>query len=225
MLPERRRTGRPDPVADGRAGSFDAVITNAAGCGSTLKEYGELLEEDDAYAVKAKEFAAKMRDITEFLASIEINRHMGAVNAIMLRATPELIDKYIRPLNSGRLGTSGCGLRGASAASAASSSSAREMSAMSKRMAILAGDSNAPYVSEASTFKHDPLIKVVQWGNGRPGPLVPPERRWTASRAFVSLTLTLSRTSSPATTGDVAWPQNISRGGSGRFHFSSPSRS
>ena len=31
--------------------------------------------------------------------------HMGAVNAIMLRATPALIDKYIRPLNSGKLGT------------------------------------------------------------------------------------------------------------------------
>src|ERR1700757_282796 len=31
--------------------------------------------------------------------------HMGAVNAIMLRATDELIDKYIRPLNSGKIGT------------------------------------------------------------------------------------------------------------------------
>ena len=27
-------------------GGFDAIITNAAGCGSTLKEYGELLEDD-----------------------------------------------------------------------------------------------------------------------------------------------------------------------------------
>jgi alkylation response protein AidB-like acyl-CoA dehydrogenase len=31
--------------------------------------------------------------------------HTGAVNAIMLRATPALIDKYIRPLNSGKIGT------------------------------------------------------------------------------------------------------------------------
>ena len=42
-------------------GNFDAIITNAAGCGSTLKEYGELLEEDAAYAAKAREFSAKMR--------------------------------------------------------------------------------------------------------------------------------------------------------------------
>ena len=31
--------------------------------------------------------------------------HIGAVNTIMLRPTPELIDRYIRPLNSGKIGT------------------------------------------------------------------------------------------------------------------------
>ena len=58
------------------AGSYDAVITNAAGCGSTLKEYGALLEDDPAYAAKAREFSARMRDITEFLASIPLHRGM-----------------------------------------------------------------------------------------------------------------------------------------------------
>ena len=63
------------------AGGYDAIITNAAGCGSTLKEYGELLEDDPDYAAKAKQFSALMRDITEFLASIELNREMRPVNA------------------------------------------------------------------------------------------------------------------------------------------------
>jgi len=63
------------------AGGFDAVITNAAGCGSTLKEYGELLEGDPQYAAKAREFSSLMRDVTEFLASIELNPRMGAVDA------------------------------------------------------------------------------------------------------------------------------------------------
>jgi glycolate oxidase iron-sulfur subunit len=63
------------------AAGFDAVITNAAGCGSTLKEYGELLEDDRQYAEKARAFAAKMRDVTEFLAGIELNSAMGAVEA------------------------------------------------------------------------------------------------------------------------------------------------
>src|ERR1700692_516366 len=44
------------------AGNFDAVISNAAGCGSTLKEYGDLLEGDPAYAEKARKFAALMKD-------------------------------------------------------------------------------------------------------------------------------------------------------------------
>lgn len=51
---------------------FDAVITNAAGCGSTLKEYDELLEHDSAYAEKAHRFVGMMKDVTEFLASIEM---------------------------------------------------------------------------------------------------------------------------------------------------------
>ncbi len=57
-------------------GKYDAIITNAAGCGSTLKEYGELLGTDDA-----KGFASKVRDVTEFLASIDLNRDMGEVKA------------------------------------------------------------------------------------------------------------------------------------------------
>ena len=62
-------------------GGFDAIITNAAGCGSTLKEYGELLENDAAYAAKAKQFSGRMRDITEFLASIDLNPAMHSVDA------------------------------------------------------------------------------------------------------------------------------------------------
>ncbi len=60
---------------------FDAIITNAAGCGSTLKEYDELLEHDADYADRAKQFKALMRDVTEFLATLdrrgEMNRRMG----------------------------------------------------------------------------------------------------------------------------------------------------
>ncbi len=58
-------------------GEFDAIITNAAGCGSTLKEYGELLEHDPEYAEKARKFTSLMRDVNEFLASIELNTRMG----------------------------------------------------------------------------------------------------------------------------------------------------
>jgi glycolate oxidase iron-sulfur subunit len=60
---------------------FDAIITNAAGCGSTLKEYEELLHDDPEYQLKARAFTAKMRDVTEFLASIELNPDLGPIGA------------------------------------------------------------------------------------------------------------------------------------------------
>jgi glycolate oxidase iron-sulfur subunit len=53
-------------------GGFDAIITNAAGCGSTLKEYGELLEQDAGYAEKAACFSSQVRDVTEFLGGMEL---------------------------------------------------------------------------------------------------------------------------------------------------------
>jgi glycolate oxidase iron-sulfur subunit len=64
------------------AEDFDAIITNAAGCGSTLKEYDELLEDDPEYRDKALRFKSLMKDVTEFLASIELNRNMGSLEAI-----------------------------------------------------------------------------------------------------------------------------------------------
>jgi glycolate oxidase iron-sulfur subunit len=63
------------------SGNFDAIITNSSGCGSTLKEYDELLDHDDAYRDKAKKFRSIMRDVNEFLASIELNPAMGSIDA------------------------------------------------------------------------------------------------------------------------------------------------
>jgi len=53
---------------------YNAIITNTAGCGSTLKEYDELLEHDPVYAAQAKEFVHVLKDVNEFLAGIELNR-------------------------------------------------------------------------------------------------------------------------------------------------------
>src|ERR1700683_5149594 len=64
-------------------GGYKAIITNASGCGCALKEYGELLAADPQYSAKAHAFAALMRDVTEFLAGIELNREMTPVNAVV----------------------------------------------------------------------------------------------------------------------------------------------
>jgi glycolate oxidase iron-sulfur subunit len=46
---------------------IDYFVVNAAGCGSTLKTYGDLLRDDPAYAHRAAAFAAKVRDLSEVL--------------------------------------------------------------------------------------------------------------------------------------------------------------
>ena len=46
----------------------DVVLTNAAGCGSAMKDYAHVLRDDPEWADRAARFAAKVRDVTEFLA-------------------------------------------------------------------------------------------------------------------------------------------------------------
>lgn len=46
---------------------LEAIIINAAGCGSTLKEYGHLLEHDREWHEAGAQFSTKVKDITEFL--------------------------------------------------------------------------------------------------------------------------------------------------------------
>jgi glycolate dehydrogenase iron-sulfur subunit len=48
----------------------DTIVTNAAGCGSNMKEYGHLLRDDPNYAARAKEFSSKCQDISEVLANM-----------------------------------------------------------------------------------------------------------------------------------------------------------
>ena len=60
------------------AEDFDAVITNAAGCGSTLKEYEHLFAEGTPEEDKAHAFRKKMRDVTELLADLGLTAKFAA---------------------------------------------------------------------------------------------------------------------------------------------------
>ncbi len=45
---------------------YDYLISNSAGCGAFMKDYAHLLEDDPAYAEKAKRFSSKVKDVMEF---------------------------------------------------------------------------------------------------------------------------------------------------------------
>ena len=53
-------------------GGLDAIIITASGCGTTIKDYGHMLRLDPAYAEKAARVSALAKDITEYLASIDL---------------------------------------------------------------------------------------------------------------------------------------------------------
>jgi glycolate oxidase iron-sulfur subunit len=71
-------------IAAFAAAQFDAIITNAAGCGSTLKEYDHLFSPNEPEYAAALAFRDKMRDITEFLATLGL---VAPLNETRLRVT------------------------------------------------------------------------------------------------------------------------------------------
>jgi glycolate oxidase iron-sulfur subunit len=66
------RADRSGPPTDANepGDTIQQIVVNAAGCGSTMKMYGELLAEDPDWAGRAARFASKVRDVTETLAHL-----------------------------------------------------------------------------------------------------------------------------------------------------------
>jgi len=59
--------------------NVETIVTNAAGCGSNVKEYGHLLRDEPEYAERARAFAAKCKDVSEVLADMEPRARRNAL--------------------------------------------------------------------------------------------------------------------------------------------------
>jgi glycolate oxidase iron-sulfur subunit len=57
------------------------IVTDCATCGSTLKEYGAYLKDEPEWADRAARFSKKVRDISEFLAEIPLEKPTGRIQA------------------------------------------------------------------------------------------------------------------------------------------------
>lgn len=66
-LEEESRASARKIIALFEKENVEYIAINAAGCGSTMKEYGHLLRDDPAWSDRAKAFSAKCRDISEIL--------------------------------------------------------------------------------------------------------------------------------------------------------------
>ena len=58
-------------IAVFEAAEVDYVVTNAAGCGSVMKEYGFLLSGDPDWAERAAAFSTRVRDVSEVVSELE----------------------------------------------------------------------------------------------------------------------------------------------------------
>ena len=61
---------------------------NAAGCGSSLKEYGHLFKDDPEWAERATAFSACVRDVTEYLDTIGISERLGPLETTVTYQEP-----------------------------------------------------------------------------------------------------------------------------------------
>jgi glycolate oxidase iron-sulfur subunit len=68
-LDEARAFARRTIETFERAG-VERIAVNAAGCGSSMKEYGQLLADDPAWAERAKAFASRVKDVTEIVCAL-----------------------------------------------------------------------------------------------------------------------------------------------------------
>lgn len=78
-----RELARKNLAAFG-SGEFDAILTNAAGCGSTLKEYDHLFTASEPEHAAALAFRARMKDVTEFLAALGLS---APLHSLPMRVT------------------------------------------------------------------------------------------------------------------------------------------
>jgi glycolate oxidase iron-sulfur subunit len=67
---EEARAFARDMIRSFDEDDVDVVAVNAAGCGSTLKEYGRLLQDDPDWSERARIFSGKVRDVCELLAEL-----------------------------------------------------------------------------------------------------------------------------------------------------------
>jgi glycolate oxidase iron-sulfur subunit len=71
-LDEARACARRN-IAEFERLNLDTIVINAAGCGSTLKEYGHLLHDDPQWAARAAKFSAQVKDLVEVLQPGDFN--------------------------------------------------------------------------------------------------------------------------------------------------------
>jgi glycolate oxidase iron-sulfur subunit len=67
---------------------LDAILVTISGCGTTVKDYGFMLRTDKAYAAKAAKVSALTRDVSEYLAKLDLDAPVGGTGLVVAFHSP-----------------------------------------------------------------------------------------------------------------------------------------
>jgi glycolate oxidase iron-sulfur subunit len=82
-MPRGRELAKRNIAAFERSGA-DVYVINAAGCGSALKEYGDLFRDDPQWHDRAIAFSASVRDVLEYVDEVGLPKgSLGALRGIV----------------------------------------------------------------------------------------------------------------------------------------------
>ncbi|HLG82804.1 MAG TPA: glycolate oxidase subunit GlcF [Bradyrhizobium sp.] len=71
-------------AAEAERAGLDAIVVTTSGCGTVIKDYGYMLRSDGAFAARAARVSALAKDITEYLAGIELKRAQSQERGIVV---------------------------------------------------------------------------------------------------------------------------------------------
>jgi glycolate dehydrogenase iron-sulfur subunit len=169
---------------------LDAILTTTSGCGTTMKDYGFMLRADPAYADKAARVAGLVRDISEYLATLEIAAPVQRSDLVVAyhaacslqhgqkitRQPKQLLEKCgftLRDVAEGHLCCGSAGTYNMLQADLAAALRDRKVANIEKTGADVVATSNIGCIAQigsASTLPVVHTVELIDWAGGGPSP-------------------------------------------------------
>ncbi|MEX2298888.1 MAG: glycolate oxidase subunit GlcF [Dongiaceae bacterium] len=175
------------------ASGLDAILVNASGCGTTLKDYGFMFRADPVWAAKAARVSALAKDVTEFLVAQGIgdasgardNRHLAvAYHSACSMQHGQKIDREprdllrragfeVREINEGHLCCGSAGTYNILQSDLADDLRARKATNIAKTGADILATGNIGCIAQLERAVNMPVVHTVElldWATGGPKP-------------------------------------------------------
>ena len=172
------------------AGGLDAILITASGCGTTVKDYGFMLRHDPAYREKAARVSALTKDISEYLATLDLGAPVRSADLTIayhsacsmqhgqkLTATPKTLLAQagftVRDVPEGHLCCGSAGVYNILQSDIADRLLRRKVSNIDKTGAAIIATGNIGCMTQIATATDRPIVHTVElidWAHGGPLP-------------------------------------------------------